>query len=126
MKKAFTILFLSIYVILTVGLNIIVHTCGGESESLLATTTYQDPCGCSDEMESDKCCSTEFTTIKLDDAQKVALDSTLQNLIASEVVLSEFESYDQFRSSEKQNVTVIPISPPPNKDLYISNSVFLI
>ena len=126
MKKALTIIFLFIYVILTVGLNIIIHTCGGESETLLALSTYEDPCGCAEGMETDICCSTEFTSVKIDEVQNITSVPTFHSISVSDVLFPQVISHGLFQDSDVQTINFIPFSPPPNNDLNIINSVFLI
>lgn len=127
MKKAFTILFMALYLVLNVGLNVMVHTCGGESEALLATTAIEDPCGCADDMSSaDMCCSTEIKTIKLDDSQKIAAAQPVEQLIANDLFFVESPSVELFQDSSYCLIAFISFSPPPNKDYQVSNSSFLI
>ncbi len=124
-KKVLTILFLSVYAVLSLGLNILVHTCGGESEALLVTTEASDPCACGDEAPmEDMCCTTELKTVQLDDSQKVVL-TTIEDKLFSVV---DVAIVDIFPNEVPHLFFVIPsdTSPPPNKDLNISNSVFLI
>ena len=125
MKKILTISFLLLYVTLSVGLNILVHTCGSESEALLVTSNANDPCVCANEVPmEDMCCKTELKTVKLDDSQKATFSSIqetlqcLQEILVSNNTLFEFE-YSSFSIQ-------IDTSPPPNRNFQISNSVFLI
>ncbi len=127
MKKAFTILFLILYLVLDVGLNIMIHTCGGDSEVLLATTTMEDPCVCDDGMPTDDmCCTTELKTVKLDDSQKTVAEPTVEKLTALNLLFVETASVALFHDSSFRIHAVIPFSPPPEKDYQVSNSVFLI
>lgn len=127
MKKGFTILFLLLYLVLNVGLNIMIHTCGGESEALLATTSTEDPCVCSDDMPmAEMCCTTELKTVKLDDSQKNAAEPTVEKLAALDMLFVETESAHLFHDSGLRIHALIPFSPPPDKDYQVSNSVFLI
>lgn len=121
-----------VYLILSVGMNILVHTCSGESTATVATTKAVDPCICSDktpgaqlEMNAeDMCCTTELKSVHLDDAQTVTPANVEQNLIAVGTVPTiGILSFDIHRSLF---VILGDTSPPSNKDLHISNSVFLI
>ncbi|MCK9409285.1 MAG: hypothetical protein WCX28_03270 [Bacteriovoracaceae bacterium] len=126
MQKIITILLVFVYLTLSAGLNIIVHTCGGESEMMLATTNVEDPCGCGDEMAADQCCTTEVTTVKLADDQKTNIITIDQQLSVCAVVLP-CESMNT--QSDEPNVSTLYhlfFSPPPKNDLCIVNSVFLI
>ena len=126
MQKLFIIVLLFVYVVLSVGLNIIVHTCGDESETLLATTKVEDPCGCGDEMTDIRCCTTEVTTVKLNDDQKTsiaAIDQQLTLCPLSPVCTSLFIHHDE---TDFSSLILATFSPPPNNDLCVVNSVFLI
>ncbi|MFA5834535.1 MAG: hypothetical protein WDA22_13740 [Bacteroidota bacterium] len=126
MKNIFIIFLLALYLTITVGLNIIVHTCGGESDTMLATTTTEDPCGCGDEMPTDKCCTTELTTVQLEDAQQVSITTIIQPLIASDVVMPGMSFVQLLHDSNITSAFLTFFSPPPNNDLSITNSVFRI
>jgi hypothetical protein len=124
MKRILTIFFLATYLILSVGLTIVVHTCGEESEVSLATTTTGSACCCCMEMPMEEpCCSTAHTTLILDDAQ-LAPPATVNLSLA--VV-------DALPSSARLvfDVPVSPILfrnqfPPPREDITIRYSVLLI
>ena len=126
-------MFLLLYVALSVGMNIIVHTCGGVSEALLVTTEVKDPCVCGDEMPmadqpgiglAGMCCKTELKTVILDDSQNISIPTIEEKLVAIHVVL--FTSISPLDVQCSSFVITDDTSPPPNKYLYISNSVFLI
>ncbi len=117
---------LIVYTVLTAGVTIIVHTCGGESETIMATATVEDPCGCDDEASMDKCCTTEIHTSKLDDAQKISAASIVETLTFLGYVQSPLFSL-ALNNDQEQTFQVTPfVSPPPNTDRQIVNSVFLI
>lgn len=127
MKNILTILFLILYTTFSVGLNIVVHTCGGESEATLATTTYEDPCGCNDESSADKCCTTVITTIQLDDTQKSSIAPNIEQLVALDAVSMEAPFSQSTLDSKFETHFLSSFSPPPpNNDLCIGNSVFRI
>jgi hypothetical protein len=126
MKKTFTIALLLVYVTLSVGLNIMVHTCGGESDTLLATTNVEDPCGCNDMAAADKCCTTEVTTVKLDADQKANITSVEQQL--SLCMTAPVCAAAVVRPAEPELASRILTfdSPPPSSDLCIDNSILRI
>lgn len=126
MQKILTIALLFVYLTLSVGLNILVHTCGGESETLLATTRVEDPCGCNDDMSSDKCCTTEITTIQLSNEQKASVTTIDQRLAVCGDVPVCTVIVDHSLDSEFSSVFLSSFSPPPTYDRNIVNSVFLI
>lgn len=125
MKKIFTILFLSVYTTLSIGLNILVHTCGGESDARLVTTEAKDPCVCGDEMPmAGMCCTTVLKTVMLDDSQNISISVIEEKLVAvHEVFVVTIIPLEELYSSF---VISSDTSPPPNKDFQESNSVFLI
>lgn len=126
MQKIFTISLMFVYLTLSVGLNIIVHTCGGDSETILAASTVEDPCGCGDMMPEDRCCTTEVTTVKLNDDQKTVI-STIEQQLSVETISYPVISAERPAADTKQTTIFISsFSPPPHTDLTIINSVFLI
>lgn len=126
MKKLFTILLVILYGIFTAGVNVMIHTCGGESEALIATTSFEDPCGCSDELPGDRCCTTEITTVQLDEAQQSVLSISLDPLQVTAVrSLCECGS-DLMPSITVADGRIDTDSSPPDLDLNILHSVFLI
>lgn len=120
---------LFVYTVLTAGMTIIVHTCGGASETIIAIASIEDPCGCADEMTPnamDKCCTTEVKTAKLDDAQKVSVATIIEKLIVTGQNQAPLFT-SRLNNDSNQKYLFIPyFSPPPNNDIYIQNSVFLI
>ncbi len=125
MKKIFAISFIALYLILTVGVNILVHTCSGESDAMFAAVKIEDPCVCGENMPVDNmCCRTELKTIKVNDVQTSASVTIEQNLVLIGIIPAIEISASAIRHSSF--VIVSDTSPPPNKDLNISNSVFLI
>jgi hypothetical protein len=132
-KKIFTISFLVVYLTLSVGMNILVHTCGGESQASLVTTSAKDPCVCDDGASSDEqstiapvdmCCTMEFKAVQLDDVQTVVPVHVEQNLSVAGILPSIEHSI--FNVQYSTSNIYLDTSPPPDKDYQTSNSVFLI
>lgn len=106
-------------------MNILIHTCGGESEAMLATTKAEDPCACGDEMYVDDiCCKTELKTVKIDDVQTAVSIHVEQNLTLIGIV--PVQEISTFNIHHLSFVIAVDTSPPSNKDFQIANSVFLI
>lgn len=126
MKKIFSILFIAVYLFLTAGVNIIAHTCGDETTIAVQPTSAKDLCACGDEMPTDMCCTTEFTTLKLDDTQTATVTTIAQKLVVIDFLTNESGLTNRFQVSGFRFEPLIPFSPPSNKDLHIFNSVFLI
>lgn len=123
MRKPLTIALLALYVVLSAGVTILLHTCGGETVTMLVTTNAQDPCGCGDESPADKCCTTEVTTVKLSDEQKANIASPESPLqLCGLLPLCP-------GISAPQDAPALPLqafaffSPPPDDDLNILHSV---
>jgi len=121
-------MLLFVYTVLTAGMTIIVHTCGGETDTIIAISTVVDPCGCDDATTSevmDKCCTSEVKTAKLDDAQKVSIASIVEKL----TVIGQIQTpiVTLVNNDSQSNFLFVPtVSPPPNTDINIINSIFLI
>ena len=126
MKKLFTILLVVFYGIFTAGVNVMIHTCGGESEALIATSSFEDPCGCSDEMPGDRCCTTEITTVQLDEEQQSVLSFSLDPLQVTALCAQCEYGVDPLPAIAAGDVHFVTDSPPPELDLNILHSVFLI
>lgn len=126
MKKLFIILLAVLYGVFTAGVNVMIHTCGGESEALIATNSFEDPCGCSDEMPGDRCCTTEVTTVQLDEAQQSVLPVSLDPLQVTAVRSMSECGIDLLPSITAVDAPIIADTSPPDLDLNILHSVFLI
>lgn len=103
-----------------------IHTCGGESETMIATTSFEDPCGCSDEMPGERCCTTEVTTVQLDEAQQSVLSVSLDPLQVTVLRSLCEHGVDLLPAITAGDVYFVTDSPPPELDLNILHSVFLI
>ena len=124
MKKLLIISLLTVYVALSAGVNIFVHTCGGESTALLATSKVEDPCGCDDGSEADKCCTSEITTVQIDAAQKISAGMVCQPLSVIGIVphiAGIIQTADERSLFNRQFTS---FSPPPKDDLCVVHSVF--
>jgi len=132
-KKAFSILFLGLYVFLSVGMNVMVHACSSGMETHIASSSEEGTCVCNDETSQQNqpsitadgsCCSTELKQVKIDDAQTVTPIKIQQNLTIIGILPSTKISDFGFQHSI---FDILQDTSPPSKiDLHISNSVFLI
>jgi hypothetical protein len=115
-----------IYAVFSTGVNVIIHTCGDESEALLATTSFEDPCGCTDDMAADRCCTTSLTTVKVNDAQLSGAVNSCDALWPNGMIPQQslFQTIAPSVGADIRAFT--PFSPPPQYDLNIRHSVFLI
>lgn len=135
MKKAVSIIFVAIYALLTVGVNVMVHSCGGNSETILQPISASDPClsGMEPAQEneigmsmSDMCCTTEITTVKIDDIQLASAIAELHPLVVVDLISPESNSTQSSTSALFSFNHTVDTSPPPREDLSLINSVFLI
>lgn len=126
MKKLTVIFLILFYAVFSAGFNVLLHTCGGETEALLATASYEDPCGCTDAMPDYRCCTTELTTVKLIDAQQVVVTKTIESILSVDILFQEQLVSDLASISSSKLLQNISISPSPPFDLNILHSVFLI
>ncbi len=73
MKRSVTIVFLSFYVLISLGLTINLHYCGGQLESLdLFGNT--ESCCCGGETMNKSCCENQFLYFEISDEQRVSQD----------------------------------------------------
>ena len=123
MKSVFSILFLTIYLVSTIGVSIVIHTCSGVSTTNIALSEVEDPCGCDLFAPEEMCCTLEIKTVKLDDAQ---LFSSVKFEQPLEVVFVLPMFSETPFSGYKQIVESTDTSPPFDETPYITNSVLLI
>ena len=122
-KKSIIILFLLIYTGFTAGVTIKVHDCGGEHSASLALDNT-DPCTGERVPMADMCCSTELKTEKISDAQTTIAIPSLHPLTCVGIVHPL--DISPVKIHHTSFVVSLDTSPPPNEDIHISNSVFLI
>jgi hypothetical protein len=77
-----------LYVMVTVGMTVATHFCGGEpvSSSLLGGTERRAGCCCGDEGQMDGCCSTSIATLRVDDVHTVSGESLFVPLHVEQVL----------------------------------------
>jgi len=76
MKRSVTIVFLSFYVLISLGLTINLHYCGGKLESLnLFGNT--DSCCCGGEIMNKSCCENQVLHYEISDEQRVSQDNRI-------------------------------------------------
>lgn len=67
MKRVFPLAFIVFFILPSVGLQILVHTCGGETTVELMPTSAEDPCDCGNQPLDGCCCTIELRTFHLGD-----------------------------------------------------------
>ena len=127
MKQHRTIIIgiLLVYGFLTMGLNIMVHTCAGTSETIVGAMSAEDPCACGDEMSADDmCCTTSVTSLKIDDVQ---LNAATIHLDRTDEVIGTIAPVVIIPHSAHYGLAVFTdTSPPYSHDKNILFSQFLI
>jgi hypothetical protein len=127
MKKTTTIFFLFIYFILTVGMTVSTHFCGGKitSVQVLPFIPKEDTCGCDDTTTTDDCCKTEIKTVHLNDDQ-ITVQSEQPSSPQTDIALWADASFEALYSSNFFH-TIVPASSPPESPLsYILHCALLI
>lgn len=77
MKRAALLTFIIFFLLLSGGIQILVHTCGGETTATLMPSSAEDPCGCSDSSPDGGCCTVELKTFHLDDIKQPATSGVI-------------------------------------------------
>jgi hypothetical protein len=120
-----TIAIVCLYIVLTAGFQVLLHTCGGETTVHLFSGAGEDPCGCGDMHEQDRCCTTQVITVHLDDVQQGATVT----LPAPDVTVSLTPARPQDGLVYQPAVAVLQTagsSPPSSTPSHILNCTFLI
>jgi hypothetical protein len=127
MKKAVSIFFIVFYFILTVGMTISTHFCGGRIASvrMLPFIPKENHCGCDGTAAPDDCCKTEIKTVQLNDEQ-IAVQVNQPSSPQTAVTLWTETSIEIVLSSHAVREVIPASSPPDSPPLYILHSVFLI
>ena len=124
MKRLVSIAFVGIYFLLSVGVNVLVHTCGGYRTIDVLPASAADPCGCAEEMSDDMCCTLVLKAFHLDDDQKTVDRVSISPLDFATVVYPlTMEVPDN-----EVSTTSVPVdtSPPHHVSTTILNCSFLI
>jgi hypothetical protein len=124
MKYVLSIIFIGIYLSLSAGVNVLIHTCGGERTVDVMPTSTSDPCGCAEEMSDDMCCTLVLKVFRLDDEQQAAKTATVTSL---DYCVLDYPSTIEVPLSEVVAAPVpVDASPPPPVPPTILNCTFLI
>ncbi len=127
MKKTTTTLFLFIYFVLTVGMTVATHFCGGKivSVQVLPIVPKENPCGCDDATTSNSCCKTEIKSLQLNDEQ-IAVHADQQSSPQTDVNLWADKSIEELFSSISVHIVLPTNSPPDSPPSYILHCSLLI
>jgi hypothetical protein len=125
MAKGFIILFLFLYLVLSTGVQVMIHTCGDSKSTTMMPLSTKTSCGCDDVHGEDLCCKTEFKLFKLDDTQNIQASIQIGKYLAEQacdIIIDQPLSI--------QHISTIPIefkySPPSAVSTNILNCTFLI
>jgi hypothetical protein len=128
MKSLINILIITVYLSLSAGFNILVHTCGDYTSVYVMPLSAEDPCnecgshGCCDK---DPCCKLEIKVFHI-------YDSQLQSQIPKQYNKANFEEIIPTKSQDEllrgHLAPVIPAntSPPEHIPKHILDCTFLI
>lgn len=125
MKRLASIGFLAVYFALSIGVNVLIHTCGGYRSVDVFPISAADPCGaCMDGLSDEMCCTLVLQTLHIEDDQKVAVGAPVSS---PDYAFVDYPSLNQtpdeaFRSSP----VPVDTSPPTDIASNILNCVFLI
>ena len=122
MKRLLFIPFVLIYFVSSVGVNVLVHTCGGYRSVDFLPGSAEDPCGaaCGDEM----CCTLILQTIRIADDQQPSPPVTVS---VPDCAVVEYPSADvHSQGAPAHDLSSGSPSPPSDVPATILNCVFLI
>jgi hypothetical protein len=126
-KKTAKILFLSMYLLVSVGITLSLHFCGDSitSVQMIPFATHNNRCGCDDVTTPDDCCKTEIKSIQLNDDQIAVQIDQLTSPQTDVNLWAETPFEESFSSNSIR--TVLPASSPPEAPpLYILHCTLLI
>lgn len=72
MGRPLTVAILAVYLLFAIGVNVLIHTCGGDRTSEFMPMSAEDPCGCTDMDPGDGCCTLSLRSFQIDDEQNGA------------------------------------------------------
>ena len=127
LKKITTILFLFIYFVLTVGMTVSTHFCGGKitSVQMLPFMHKEDTCGCDDSAIPDGCCKTEIKTVHIN-GEQIAVQVEQPSSYQTDIALWANVSFEALSSSNIYRMIVPESSPPESPRSYILHCTLLI
>jgi hypothetical protein len=125
-QRSLSIAILAVYLGLTIGVNVLHHTCGGTTDANFAPVSQEDPCGCADVMDpGDRCCTVEMTSFQLHDEQVAPALVSQPTLDASHIVYPLVDETALVASFVGSRITV-DTSPPRAVSATVLNCSFLI
>jgi len=123
-RKLASIAFILLFLLLSGGVQILVHTCGDETSVEMMPSSARDPCGCSDESPDSRCCTVELKSFQLDAMQQAM--ATLLLKVETVAVVEVPSSLNLMLEPSVIQVTSVTPSPPPSVSSTILNRTFLV
>jgi hypothetical protein len=123
-KRLASITFILVFLLLSGGVQILVHTCGGETTVELMPVSAGDPCGCENGPPDARCCTVELKSFHLDDMQRTIAAPLLKVEPIAIVELPHLQNFTAAEVFERQ----FPVnhSPPRTVSATILNCTFLV
>jgi hypothetical protein len=124
MKRLVSIGFIAFYFALSVGVNVLIHTCCGFKSIDVMPMSAKDPCGSDTECSDDMCCTLVLQTIGIADDQQAAPCYSPGSPDCATVVYPQADAL--VWAIERPAPSNIDPSPPPGISPTILNCVLLI
>lgn len=128
MKKIITISVIAIYLSLSVGLNVLLHTCGDYTNAYVMPISVEDPCtnngshGCCSQAP---CCKLELKIFHINDSQLQTQNPQPENVFLQNAI-NPAKEHDVLLRSLFSPIVLVDTSPPRNTPQYILDRTFLI
>jgi hypothetical protein len=110
MRHPAIIVLLLLYVVFAAGFQVLVHTCGGYTTRDVMPVSAEDPCGCADEPEAERCCTTVLVTLRIDADQKAVV--ALQPFADGQPLIAALRGADA-QAPARVSLPVFTTSSPP-------------
>ncbi len=121
MRKLITILFSAFYLVTSVGVYVNIHYCTGEVTSVKILATDTDCC-CVDAEKSAGCCDDETFLFQLNKEDQINQHSRDIPEPQLTVIASLINSYDHFKTIEKEaNYEQLEAPPPRKQPIWLVN-----
>ncbi len=125
MKKIASIIISTLYLLVSTGIFINMHYCGGELESI-SLLSEQKVCCCDGNEIASNCCSNKQLFLQFDAEQKTTASNTLsfeqyKFIKIEKPVIIGFEELEV----ELQNLFSYDLPPPPKQAIWKINCTFL-
>ena len=115
MKRIVTILFLVFYLMISFGLTINLHYCGGQLESVHFFGNMKTCC-CGVEEMNNSCCENQTIHFQLNKEQRIGQDIRIQLVSSIDLLVQDlFSEFVLCYKSEKNNSIIQFDLPPPKK-----------